>query len=355
VSGKVKGGTSSEGQLLINSLKANLDTTPFAQGKNFVRLVGGSQATLGQQTSGSIQWPAAASTSLAQEFYGAVDLPTMPLPGPTAGTSGGSIGSKGRFAYWIGDEGIKAKANLPDVFATTSGGGALTGMTDWDKGFAGSAAQRSAFESVKSSLSPAAAALMPANFETDFLSWRGIDVGKAVSLDQFKLPKTRSRLELNFWAYLQAGASSAGDKMTSASRLLWHEITPYSYSVLSDTLNGGAGNDRMTGGVGIDTFVIGSGSDVITTSDGADRLDGGAGDDTLNGGLGNDTLTGGLGDDLIVQGSGDGRDLIIADGQDPDVLLAYSYAEEPKAKERAHALVDSFLTNVAGLGHLVRD
>jgi hypothetical protein len=52
---------------------------------------------------------------------------------------------------------------------------------------------------------------------------------------------------------------------------------------------------------------------------------------------------------------GDGRDLIIADGQDPDVLLAYSYAEEPKAQKRAHALVDSFLTNVAGLGHLVRD
>ncbi len=52
---------------------------------------------------------------------------------------------------------------------------------------------------------------------------------------------------------------------------------------------------------------------------------------------------------------GDGRDLIIADGQDPDVLLAYSFAEEPKAQKRAHALVDSFLTNVAGLGHLVRD
>ncbi|MFM8155370.1 MAG: type 1 glutamine amidotransferase [Actinomycetes bacterium] len=52
---------------------------------------------------------------------------------------------------------------------------------------------------------------------------------------------------------------------------------------------------------------------------------------------------------------GDGRDLIIADGQDPDVLLAYAYAEEQKAQARAHALVDSFLTKVAGLGHLVRD
>ena len=51
---------------------------------------------------------------------------------------------------------------------------------------------------------------------------------------------------------------------------------------------------------------------------------------------------------------GEGRDLIVIDGQDPDILLAYARAEEPKARIRAHALVDSFLTQVAGLGHLVR-
>ena len=50
---------------------------------------------------------------------------------------------------------------------------------------------------------------------------------------------------------------------------------------------------------------------------------------------------------------GEGRDLIIADGQDPDILLAYARAEQPKARVRAHSLVDSFLTQVAGLGHLV--
>ena len=50
---------------------------------------------------------------------------------------------------------------------------------------------------------------------------------------------------------------------------------------------------------------------------------------------------------------GDGRNLIIADGQDPDILLAYTRAEEPKARQRSHALVDNFLTQVAGLGHVV--
>lgn len=52
---------------------------------------------------------------------------------------------------------------------------------------------------------------------------------------------------------------------------------------------------------------------------------------------------------------GKADELVAGDGQDPDVLLAYSYAEEPKARARAHALVDSFLTQVAGMGHLIRD
>jgi GMP synthase-like glutamine amidotransferase len=50
---------------------------------------------------------------------------------------------------------------------------------------------------------------------------------------------------------------------------------------------------------------------------------------------------------------GEGRELIVTDGQDPDILLAYARAEEPRARDRAHALVDNFLTQVAGLGHLV--
>ena len=50
---------------------------------------------------------------------------------------------------------------------------------------------------------------------------------------------------------------------------------------------------------------------------------------------------------------GGGRELIIKDGQDPEVLLAFTRAEEAKSRSRAHALVDSFLRQVAGLGHLV--
>ena len=43
----------------------------------------------------------------------------------------------------------------------------------------------------------------------------------------------------------------------------------------------------------------------------------------------------------------DGRDLVNKDGQEPDIMLEQTRVEEPAARERAHALVDAFLDNVA--------
>jgi GMP synthase-like glutamine amidotransferase len=44
-----------------------------------------------------------------------------------------------------------------------------------------------------------------------------------------------------------------------------------------------------------------------------------------------------------------GRDLVIKDGQDPDVLLAHTAAEQVNAKERTNQLVDAFLRDIAKL------
>jgi hypothetical protein len=44
-----------------------------------------------------------------------------------------------------------------------------------------------------------------------------------------------------------------------------------------------------------------------------------------------------------------GRELVIADGQDPDILLAHTEAEKAAAKERTNQLVDTFLSDVAKL------
>jgi hypothetical protein len=237
--GKVAGGyASSEGQMLINLLSAvaqNPITTP-----NFVRLVGGSPAGTGGLVAGSVQWPATATTPFLQEYYGAVDLPSMPMPGPTMAS--GALGARGRYAFWIGDEGIKAKVNLPDANAPFP---AAT-VTEWDKGFAGSAAQRSAIESVTPSLNATAAALLPGGFSANFQAWRTTDIGTAGNWNLLQLPQARTRGDLTAWAARQGGGFAAGDTMATATRLLWHEITPLSFSVLADTLNGGVKTDLST-------------------------------------------------------------------------------------------------------------
>jgi hypothetical protein len=240
--GKVAGGASSEGQVLINLLAGtgaqpaqNPVTTP-----NYVRLVGGSPVGTTGQVAGSVQWPTSATSPFQQEFYGAVDLPTMPMPGPAMTT--GTLGSRGRYAYWIGDEGIKAKVNLPDANAPFPS----ASVTAWDRGFAGSAAQRSAIESVTPSINAAAAALLPGTFGANFQSWRANDILSAGSWNLLQLPQARTRGDLNAWAARQGGNNAAGDTMATATRLLWHEITPLSFSVLADTLNGGMKTDLST-------------------------------------------------------------------------------------------------------------
>lgn len=44
-----------------------------------------------------------------------------------------------------------------------------------------------------------------------------------------------------------------------------------------------------------------------------------------------------------------GRPLVLKDNQDPDVMLAQTWAEDKAGEERAYALIDAFLTRVAKL------
>ena len=45
----------------------------------------------------------------------------------------------------------------------------------------------------------------------------------------------------------------------------------------------------------------------------------------------------------------DGRELVEKDGQDPDVMMAQTYAYEEAATARTNSLIDGFLRDVAGL------
>lgn len=79
-------------------------------------------------------------------------------------------------------------------------------------------------------------------------------------------------------------------------------------TALSDTVFGGAGDDRLSGLGGADWLFGGDGSDTLIGGEGADTLSGGAGNDTLIGGLGDDLLLSGAGDNVLM--GGDGNDTL---------------------------------------------
>ncbi|OKO82848.1 calcium-binding protein [Bradyrhizobium sp. AS23.2] len=90
-------------------------------------------------------------------------------------------------------------------------------------------------------------------------------------------------------------------------------------------LNAGDGDDVITAGNGLGSLISltldgGAGNDRITGGDGNDLLIGGSGDDIVNGGRGNDVAQLGTGDDTFIWNPGDGSDTVEG-GSGNDKLL----------------------------------
>ena len=224
--------TGSEGQKLIDDLAVAISDPADA----LVPLV----------SYGSVDLPAGL-TSFQRNYMGAVDARPQPLPGP-AFADGKTLGANGRYAFWIGDEGVKAKVNLPDYYAATAGGAFLS-TEPWDKGFAGSATQRNSLGTIGGSGDPIkegvnAKGTLPAGF--NFETWRAKDIGDSAGNPQaYQLSKAVGMSGLTAWAAKQGGVA-AGDAMNKAVKILWHDVTTYSYSTLTDTYNGGVKTDLST-------------------------------------------------------------------------------------------------------------
>ena len=228
--GKVRDPLTYDGQRLINDLATPMSNTPQT---NLVPLV----------SSGSVSWPTSANNRTLQEYHGAIDLRPAPTPGPT---STRSLGANGRYAFWVGDEGLKAKINLPDVYAKTSGGATFSGLSNWEKGLGGSAAQRSAIETIRQ----ADRSTLPATFPADFVTWRNADIQNANAAtgtsDSLLMGKIFNPTGLTLWAARQGGGATAGQTMSDAMRALRHDVTPWSFSTLTDTYSGGLKMDLST-------------------------------------------------------------------------------------------------------------
>jgi hypothetical protein len=224
--------TGSEGQALLDGLATHISDPADA----LVPLV----------SFGTVDIPAG-SSSFYRNYLGAVDARPQPLPGP-AFADGKSLGANGRYAFWIGDEGVKAKVNLPDYYAATAGGAFLS-TEPWDKGFAGSATQRNSLGTIGGSGDPIKEGVntkgtLPPGF--NFETWRAKDIGDSAGNPQtYQLSKAVGMSGLTAWAAKQGGVA-AGDAMNKAVKVLWHDVTTYSYSTLTDTYNGGVKTDLST-------------------------------------------------------------------------------------------------------------
>ncbi len=224
--------SSTEGKNLIDDLGNALSSTPDTV---LVPLL----------SRGSVKMTTNTPTRWAVEYSGAVDAMPMPLPGPNA-TGGIKYGVNGRYAFWVGDEGVKAKANIPDVYGITSGGSNYKGgLSIWDEGFRGSGAQRSALEAIlpADKLDYSGATILTNTWK--FSTWRDADIKISNSWDTSYMARVKSPNDLAVWANY-ASSPTAGEAMRDAAKVLWHDVTPWSYSTITDTYNGGVKIDLST-------------------------------------------------------------------------------------------------------------
>ena len=110
----------------------------------------------------------------------------------------------------------------------------------------------------------------------------------------------------------------------NGTRVRFDRVTPAPFSLDIGTtenlvVNMNGGDDTFTAGNGLSSLISltvdgGAGNDTITGGDGADLLLGGDGNDLVTGGRGDDTALLGTGDDTFVWNPGDGSDIVEGQG-----------------------------------------
>jgi len=110
----------------------------------------------------------------------------------------------------------------------------------------------------------------------------------------------------------------------NGTRVRFDRVTPAPFSLDIGTtenlvVNMNGGDDTFTAGNGLSSLISltvdgGAGNDTITGGDGADLLLGGGGNDLVTGGRGNDTALLDTGDDTFVWNPGDGSDIVEGQG-----------------------------------------
>lgn len=162
-----------------------------------------------------------------------VELPPAPLPGTKPNTV------VGNYAWWVGDNGVKAKVNLADPATLTQATPAneLPGLTDFARSFR-TQSGRQAVELMGTGVVTARPFKdMPALWDSDVKA-----AAAAGSASATLLQRATGRLMLRNWAS-KFGGAAAETAVGDALARHYHDVTEVSYGVLSDTLNGGLRRD----------------------------------------------------------------------------------------------------------------
>src|SRR5262249_21432856 len=144
----------------------------------------------------------------------------------------------------------------------------------------------------------------------------------------------------------------------NGSKVRFYRLDPAPFTLDIGTtetvgLNAGGGDDVITAGNGLSSLISltidgGAGNDTITGGDGADLLLGGDGNDLVIGGRGNDVARLGAGDDTFVWNPGDGSDTV--EGQDGFDTLRFNGANiDEQVELSANGSRLRFTRDVAGI------
>lgn len=159
---------------------------------------------------GSGTIPAASTEGTLAAPTGRVELPPVLLPGPS-----GVAAATGRYAWWVADEGVKARVNLPDPYAALQPDATNVGAGGYYRLMV---AQRNNFALVKDGAN------------TPFANW------DAVSSTAASLAATSSFSQLNLLASTLNGAAYD-------YRTFYHDISFASLGLHTDTQRGGLKRD----------------------------------------------------------------------------------------------------------------
>ncbi|HSH96056.1 MAG TPA: hypothetical protein VK968_18055, partial [Roseimicrobium sp.] len=204
--------------LQVTGLSSGLDPLTATLTFPVANTAAGTATTSGVLLVGPGSTSGGSATDLAQNYVVAPLVDIQVQANLVPGLSGSTATSIGRYAYWVGDEGVKARVNLRDSYLQQTTAADQTAY----QAYSFITAQRSAAELVN------------------------YDSANTLQLTDYPAPSASSAVDRVYSSSqlpFLGGTTGAQTNLRSASRSRFHDLTTASYGVLADTYAGGLKKD----------------------------------------------------------------------------------------------------------------